>query len=421
MTSRNRRSFMATVGAAGTLGLAGCLSTIEGWRGADDEQSGGQLDGGADDESEDLDLPGESVARFEELDPWVSMIDAGSLEAATNDPYAGAQSARLTAGEDTEYAGIYTTATDGLDLREQNLSLAVNFTGREQILLTLELFAPNAQHAHRMRRTLTGPTDRWVRVDFGTNQIDGQPDLADVREIRVSVHRRGDHSGPIDCQVDDLRAVDRPDGGKVMLLFDGTLESHYTNALEHMQTYGYAGVEAVIPEAVGETRDGRLTLNMLSELDDAGWDMAARPRTGANFIHEYSPDQQADLIERTNVSLERWGFEDGAKHFITPRNVLGPETIDLVREHYEQAFRYGGGPNGLALTDPHNVGTFSGTAGSETKTYVDYAATHGQLAVVRFEEIDDDGFDERAFADLLAYIDDQDVAVVTATDLLEGA
>ncbi|ELY44547.1 polysaccharide deacetylase family protein [Natronorubrum sulfidifaciens] len=420
MTNRNRRSFVTTVATAGTLGLAGCLSTISEWRGSDDGPIAQQPSDRTGDDPERLGLPGESIDRFEDLEQWRSMIDAGSLEAATDEPYTGSQSARLTADDETEYAAIYTT-TGGIDLREQNLSLAVNFTSREQLHLSLELFAPNAQHAYTMARTLTGPTDRWVRVDFGTSRVDGQPDLADVREIRLTARRRGDHTGPIACRVDDLRAVDRPETGSVMLLFDGTLESHYTTAFERMEQYGYAGVEAVIPEAVGDTRDGRLTLDALSELDDAGWDMAARPRTGANFIHEYSPEQQADLIERTKASLERWGFDAGAKHFITPRNVLGPETIDLVREYHEQAFRYGGGPNGLALTDPHNVGVFSGAAGSETYTYIDHAAAYGQLAVLHFEEIGNDGFDEQAFAALLEYLDEQEINVVTATDLLEGA
>jgi len=40
-----------------------------------------------------------------------------------------------------------------------------------------------------------------------------------------------------------------------------------------------------MPEAVGQ--GDRLTIDRLEELSDAGWDMAARPRTGAHFLHEY--------------------------------------------------------------------------------------------------------------------------------------
>ncbi|QCS43238.1 hypothetical protein [Natrinema versiforme] len=425
MTNRNRRSFVTAVAAAGTLGLAGCLSRVREWRGEDGEptstQSNDETDGssagaGSGDRP---DLPGNSIDGFEALDEWTAMIDAGELEAETKSPYAGSQSARLTATEDTEYAAVYRTVPDGLDLRGTTLSLATKFTGRDQLRLTLELFAPNSRDAYAVQRTLTGPSDRWVRVDFGTDRVDGQPDLSNVREIRLTARRRGDLSGSIDCLVDDLRTVDRPETGNVMLLFDGTLESHATRAADLMESYGFAGVEAVIPEAIGE--GDRLTLDQLHDLNDAGWDMAARPRTGSRYLHEYTPEKQEGMIRRTKAFLENRGFEDGANHFVTPRNVLGPNGLDLVREHHEQAFRFGGGPNGLPLTDPHNVGFFSGAAGEETKSYVDFAADYGQLAVLHFEHIGADGLSEGAFADLLAYVDRQDVDVVTATDLLEGA
>ncbi|WP_435552237.1 polysaccharide deacetylase family protein [Natrinema sp. CGMCC1.2065] len=419
MTNRNRRSFVTTVAAAGTLGLAGCLSQMREWRGADGEPATSQSSDGNDgDEAGDrLSLPGDPIDRFEDLGRWTPMIDAGQLEAGTADPYVGSQSAHLTAAEDTEYAAVYRTIPDGLDLSDKSLSLAVSFTGREQLHLTLELFAPNSRNVHAMQRTLVGPTDRWVRVDFGTDRVEGQPDLTDVREVRLIARRRADSTGPIDCRVDDLRAVDRPETGAVMLLFDGTLESHYTAAFEQLQAYGFAGVEAVIPEAVGET--GRLTNAALSELDAAGWDMAARPRTGARSLDEFPPETQDELIRGTKAALESRGFADGAKHFVTPRNVLGSTARDLVREYHEQAFRFGGGPNGLPLTDPHNAGFFAGDAGDVTKSYVDFAAEYGQLAVLHFEHIGENGMSERAFADLLEYVDTQDVDVVTATDLLE--
>lgn len=420
MTNRNRRSFVTTVAAAGTLGLAGCLSQMREWRG-DDTTSNQSTPNGNSDRS-DTDglpkLPGDQIEDFEKLDEWTAMIDAGELEAETNAPYAGSQSGHLTASEGTESAAVYRAFPDGMDLSGKNLSLAVSFTGRDQLHLTLELFAPNSRNVHAMQRTLLGPRDRWIRVDFGTSRIETQPDLTDVREIRLTARRRGDASGSIDCRIDDLRVVDRSEMGKVMLLFDGTLESHYTTAFDRMDDYGYPGVEAVMPEAVGQ--DDRLTLDRLGELNDAGWDMAARPRTGSRFLHEYSPDEQKGMIERTKVFLENRGFEDGARHFVTPRNVLSPTARDLVEEYHEQAFRFGGAPNGLPLTDPYNVGFFSGAAGDEAKTYVDYAAEYGQLSVLKFDYIGEDGISERAFEDVLEYVDQQNVEVVAASDLLES-
>lgn len=429
MTNRNRRSIITTVGAVGTLGLAGCLSEVNGWRGAaeepsDDEEaptetapSNESTTGGV--EERLAGLPGEVVSDFETLEDWTTMVDRGELGPDEDERYAGTQSAHLSADEDTEFAGIYTTIPGGVDLEGKGLSLAVRFTGREQLQLTLELLAPNSRNRLSLRRTLTGPTDRWLRVDFGATRVDTQPDLSDVREIRLTARRRGNEDGSIECWVDDLRAADRPESGNVLLLFDGTLESHHTRAFDLMEEYGFAGVEAIIPEAVGN--DGRLTLDAMYELADAGWDMVARPRTGPQYLGEFSEDEQAAMVRRTKTYLQNRGFEDGANHFVTPRDVLSPASLDAVREHHEQAFRFGGGPNGLPLTDPHNVGVFSGTAGDETKRYVDLAAEYGQLAVLHFEHIGDDGLREAEFEELLEHIDSQDVSVVTATEVLESA
>ncbi|MHC3436833.1 polysaccharide deacetylase family protein [Natrialbaceae archaeon A-gly3] len=417
MTNRNRRSFVSAVGTAGLLGLSGCLSVTERLSGDEGSTPSGGTEG-ADSEGDALeDLPGESIGDFEDLDAWTSMLAGGDLEAETDDPYAGSQSARLTADEDADYAGIYRTFPGGTDLSERNFSAAVQFTGHDQLQVTLEVLAPNSRNTLTMRRTLTGPTDRWVRVDFGVTRADTVPDLTDVREIRLTARRRGD-SGPVDCRIDDLRAVERPERGRVTFLFDGTLESHYTRALEHMNAYGYAGVEAVIPEAVGD--GGRLTIDQLEELADAGWDAVARPRTGSRDIHDFPPEEQEGMIRRTRTYLENRGFEDGATHFVTPRNVLGPETMDLVREYHDQAFRYGGGPNALPLTDPHNVGTFSADAGEETKRYVDFAAEYGQLAVLRVEHLGQDGMSEAAFLDVLEHVEASGAEVVTASELREG-
>ncbi|ELZ00861.1 polysaccharide deacetylase family protein [Natrialba asiatica] len=430
MTNSNRRSFVAATAAVGTLGVAGCLSSIEEWGGGNgDDDSDADSNGDADDSDDETtpfhyadpaDLPGETINSFDTLDDWVTLLDEGDFEADEDDPYSGSQSARLTAPEGTEYAGIYRTISGGTDLSDSNLSLAVKFAEQDQLTLTLELFAPNSNIVHRLRRTLVGPNDSWTRVDFGTTDVDGNPDLSSVREIRLSARRRGSDSGPIECSIDDLRTAPRPDTGKVMLLFNGTLQSHHEIALEHLSTYDFTGVEAVIPEAVGNDDNGRLSLSELDELAEAGWDLAARPRTGSQNITDFSAEEQERVIEQTAGWLETRGFEDGAGTFITPRNVLGPTTRELVQEYHDRALRYGGSPNALPISDPYNLGFFSGEAGATTRTYVDHAEAYGQLAVLHFEEIGPDGMAETAFEDLLEYIDAADVDVVTASELSDA-
>ncbi|MCU4742670.1 polysaccharide deacetylase family protein [Natronoglomus mannanivorans] len=438
MTMTNRRSFLTAASSIGAASLAGCLADVNVLdesgeaetltdSGADpDENSSAdpnETESESDDEpdsdesTDELDhLPGETIVDFEDLDSWIGMAGQGRIVDEDDDVYAGSRSARITAEEGIDYAATYRTYSDGLDLNGKNLSLAVKYMGRDQFDLTVQLLAPNSQNVLSFRRSLTGPADAWQRVDLGVNAVDTQPDLQNVQEIRIIGRRRGDESGDIEFLVDDLRAVDRPDRGAVLLLFDATLESHYTTAFEIAEEFGYPGVEAVIPEAVGES--GRLTLDQMRELDDAGWDMAARPRTGAQFLHEFSTEQQEGLIRRTKAYLENRGFEDGARHFVTPKNLVQAEAMEFVREYHEQAFRFGGAPNTIPTSDAHNLGTFGGT-GSATRHFVDMAARYNQLAVLRFEGIGADGFDEGEFRELLEYIDEKDVDVVSASDLLE--
>lgn len=432
MVDQTRRSVLGAAGAIGLVSLAGCVTgdgndpptstdgndTYTDTDGTDVDSVDDQDDDPADDENEnDLEhLPGESVDDFENLDKWFAFVGQGTLEATADDVYGGTQSAHMHAEEDIEWAGIYREFSEPLDLSGKNLSLAIKFTGRDLLDLRVQIIAPNTNNLLNLRRTLTGPADRWMRVDLGANFQETQPDLFDVREIRVTARRRGGEGGPIDVSVDDLRAVDRPDTGYVMLLFDGTLEAHHETAFDIMQEYEFAGVESVIPEAVDN--DGRLSLQQMREMRDAGWDMIARPRVGGQFMHEFSREEQEGMIRRTQTYLRNRGFEDGAKHFFTPRNVIGPEGMDLVREYHEQAFRFGGAPNGLALTDPHNLGHFSAANGGDTKAFIELAAQYDQLAIPRFGDVGGDGMSEDAFRDLLDHIDEADVQVITATDLL---
>lgn len=472
----NRRSFLAAAGTIGALPLAGCLSDSNILDGDDEETEsddeadtddeteenseddneseddrdaeGDATDGGDDDEegtedegaderedeedegddeenegdgeeeSDELaDLPGETVDDFEDVDAWGPIVGQEEIAGEEEDVYAGTTSGRITAPEEEESAMVFRRFSDGLDLSDRGISLAIKYTGREQFDLSVQLLATNERDRLDFRRVLTGAKDRWQRVDLGVNAIEGDPDLENVREIRITGRRRGNDEGELDFLVDDLRAAPRPGTGAVMLLFDGVLDSHYSTAFSLLEEFGFPGVEAVMPEALGN--DGRLTIDDLEEMSDAGWDMISRPRTGAQFLDEYTPEQQEGLVRRTKGFLENRGFEDGARHFLTPRNVLTPETHDLVREYHEQAFRYGGTPNGLPLTDPHNLGHFSGTGGDTTEHFVEMAAAYNQLAVLHFTDIGGDEIDDDEFEDLLEFIDESNVEVVTASDLLD--
>ncbi|WP_227375872.1 polysaccharide deacetylase family protein [Haladaptatus halobius] len=404
MTRQTRRAFLAAAGAAG---LAGCSSFTRKVAKSDDagkaSGSGAANVAVADD--------------FESLDHWRAVERQGSLSKST-DAYEGPQCARVTGSGETK-EGHIVRSLSGADLRGTNFSMAVKLTTHEQAKVAVELLAPDDERKVVLKRTVLGPKDRWVRVNFGvTGRTDGA-NLAQVRELRV-VGRPLDPNAkrPVEFLVDDLRTVSSADTGYVTFTFDDSHASHY-RAFELMEKYGFAGVEGVIPESVGN--DDRLTEDRLSAMAKGGWDIAAHPNVGAQFFPEFSADDQKDLLVDARNYLESRGFDDGARHLLVPKNLLGPETFDLARRYYDTVFSFGGCPNAVPFErEDAIVSRVYGKDVEVVKEYVDYAAEYGQLVVPLFHEVGKDGdIGEDEFESLLKYVKKQDVKVITASDFLE--
>ncbi|WP_415379376.1 polysaccharide deacetylase family protein [Halosimplex sp. TS25] len=444
MSRQTRRAFIGTVGA---LSVTGCLSSFRSGDTDSPDRDGVSTDdpltngtgtatasptadetatppNGTDaptataTPTSPLDLSGEQLENFERFDRWFVLSDQGELSAETSDPYHGSQSARVESQSGDAFGGIYTAFDEPQDFSDRNLSLAVKVSKPDIAKISVALLAPDRGNMVRMMRTMPGPTDRWVRVDFGTTTVEREPDLSKVQEIRIVCRRRGGVDEPVEFAVDDLRAVDRPKKGRVMLTFDDAHESHYERAFPAMQEYGMAGVEGVIAAAV-DNKD-RLDVGMMRRMRDDGWDMASHPVTRGRLLTEFSEAKQKQRIEDNKRFLDRNGFREGARHFLTPQNMVGPNTYDIVREHHESLFTFGGMPNGLSPTTTYNFGRINGTDPSTVQQYVDYAEQYGQLVVLNHHAIGPEGISESDFRATLEYVDQADVEVVTASDLLDG-
>ncbi len=408
MTRQTRRTFIATAGA---IGLAGCSSIIKksslpkgSGRTARRKKGSGQ--------------PVPAATDFEKLSEWQAVSGQGSLSKSTDDPYQGSQCAHVT-GSDSTKAGVITRTLSGTDLRGTNFSMAVNVKHYELAKIAIELSAPDGKNRLQLKRTLIGPSDRWVRVNFGVTGSAGEPDLSSVSELRI-VGRPLDTNAetPIEFFVDDLRTVSQPDKGAVMFTFDDSHATHY-RAFKILKKYGFAGVEAVIPESIGH--DNRLTVDQLSEMADGGWDMAAHPDVQAHYFPQYSPDKQEELLQSTQDYLKSHGFDDGARHLLVPKNKVGPTTFDLARKYYDSIYSFGGCPNAMPFENEDAIiSRVDGKNLDVTKQYIDYAAEYGQLVVPLFHAIGDGGeISESDLESLMQYVQQTDVNVITASDLLD--
>ncbi|WP_266075876.1 polysaccharide deacetylase family protein [Haladaptatus caseinilyticus] len=405
MRRQTRRTFVATVGA---LGLAGCSSIAENapLPKSDDEHETRQRGKST--------APVKVADDFEDLSYWQAVERQGTLTKST-EAYEGARCAHVVGSQKTKEGHIIRSVS-GSDLRGTNFSMAVKVTSHEFFKIAIDLYTPDSDSAVSFKRTVLGPKNRWVRINFGVTNVADGIDLSNVEKLHI-VARPVDPNAtdPIEFFVDDLRTVSGPDTGSVMFTFDDSHSSHY-RAHELMQEYGFAGVEGVIPKSIG--RDDRLTEDQLATMAEAGWDISAHPNVQAHYFNDYSPDEQEQLMTKTKDYLEDGGFDDGARHLLVPKNVVGSETFDLARKHYETIFSFGGSPNAMPLEREDTiVSRVNGKDVEETKRFIDYAAEYGQLVVPLFHEVGND-ISERDFEALLKYVDEQDVEVVTASDLL---
>ncbi|WP_415379387.1 polysaccharide deacetylase family protein [Halosimplex sp. TS25] len=448
---QSRRAFLATVGAVGLAGCSdvggrndpGVAAPADGTDPAIDVTTGTETDAatsgetgtttaGATDAGTSTPTSasrtgtasaprtdiGALLEGFEDLEYWYALSDQGAIEPESEGVYAGSQSLRLRASGDDAFAGAFTSFGEPRDLAGKNVSLAVKVREPAIAKLSVALLAPDESNMVRMTRTFPGPVGAWVRSDMGVTAVRGDPDLSAVQEVRLVARRRDQDGAAIDVSVDDVRLADAPETGSVTLTFDDTHESHYETAFPMMEEYGFRGVEGVISDAV--YRGDRLDVGMMTEMSDAGWDMASHPYVGDRLLTEYSAAKQRSLIEENRQFLVDKGFEEGARHFLTPKNMVGPATMRIVRDVHDSLYTFGGMPNGRPATANYYNSRIAAANTDRVEQYVDYAAEFGQHLVLTHHAVGTGAgeISESDFAALLEYVDGADVDVVTCSDVL---
>lgn len=440
MTRQNRRRFLASAGAAGMVtGLAGCMDSLTGngagGNGGTDNNSspdggnggGGDENGGEDGNGNgDDDVEGEVISDFEDdFDSWYDLDSYGEFGAETEDVESGSQALRMVADEDDAYVGVQRSFSEPLDLEGKNLSLSLKVNEPEFYRIEVRLLAPGTGNMLHLNRTHTGPKDHWMRIDLGATGETGDPDLSQVYDIQVIARRRNEDD-PLDYVIGDLRAVDAPDQGAVMLTWDDNHESQW-RAFEMQEEYGFPGTAGIIHHAVGA--GDRLDTHQLRQMRDAGWNVVSHPHPEGDWSSPYTDDnfderEQRQMLEDSKRWLQQRGFEEGAEHHIAPGNHRGTVNLELLREIHESAVSFGGGNVGAPMTDTHTMGRIDGTDIDLVKEYINLAAKYNQVCIPMWhvigEEYDNHEVTEDEYEDLLEHIDDADVAVITQSQLASG-
>ena len=415
-----RRSFLAAVGA-GSFAMAGCTGIVG------EDEPGGQAGTPPRTETEspptttagepttttpgEPEGPGTLVEDFEDLEGW-DTID-GTVEAETNDAFAGSQSVRIENPQGGA-AGIEKRYPDGLDLSADDLSIAVKMEKPAVGKLAVEYLAPYRGDHLTTHRYIVEDLDDWARVDLGYTAADGTPDLSNVKALRILVLTQDE---PIRFWIDDLRKSKKPDRGKVVLTFDDAHATQYDVAFPELQERDVPGVAAVIPGAVGTPEN--LTVPQLREMRDAGWDVSSHPQEGEPLT-AYPKAEQRRKMEAAKTWLEQRGFADGSRFFFAPYDRVDGATLELVDELHEYGFVFGASPNGAPPAGEKVVSRVYGRDVAGVKRLVELAASYGQMVVINYGAIGEE-FDitPEMFRDVLDHVESQNVDVVTPSGLLE--
>lgn len=430
----NRRGFLAALGAS-SFALAGCAAIDDqSPNEANDDNGTRNAETGdaesEDEESEEPDEPqdvtppaidhGELLDDFGTADDWNPI--EGEVRGDGETALVGEQSLRIeNAGS---IAGAFRAFPDGLDVEGHNLSMAVRVDSPRPVRIALEIDAPARSDQLQAVRTVLGDHEGWLRMDAGWTSSRGEPNLGNIQEMRI--YANAGEETEIRFWIDDLRATPAADQGYVILSFDDGVASQYTNALPILEAYDYPAVAAVIPN--GLNREGRLHIDQLREMRDMGWDISSHPDPGMKLT-ELDAEAVRQRIESDQEYLDNRGFPDGARHMFVPYHAIDQEVIDIVRDYHESCFYFAGNTSNVPPTDAMHLSRVDMHDFEGFTRLIDAAAEHNQLTVglahgvVDEEEIGEDPLADmttQQLEELLEYIEESDIEVITPSQLLDG-
>lgn len=329
----------------------------------------------------------------------------------------GERSVQMGVDEATERCGIVRRFDGGVDLSGVDLSIAARLEDPENEGLIVQLRAPDGENLVQSDRYFWRAG--WVRLDHGPTVVRGEPDLTDVRELRIGMYR-GEGST---CRVyvDSVRGLERRERGAVVFTFDDNHASQYEKAFPIFDEYGYPAAAAVIPWKIGES--DRLDVDELREMTDAGWEVMSHPQVEATPLPELDRGDARSAIVRSKRWLRDHGFESGAGVIVWPLGKYDERMLEIAREHHEMGFSTATSPVGR-ITDPMIVPRVNAGEPETAKRMIDMAERFDQVCVLMFHRISPKDrsihLSESGLRDLLEHVTAADVDVRSVSDIQDA-
>lgn len=424
----NRRRLLATgalalgSGCAGMPGDPGFEGDAGDGTGAENSEDGPSVEQRTAEVDPDVDPPyngqfvrsGHPIDNLETVDHWTTWA-GGEVQADPDVRFSGTRSLGFEGSGYSVAVGRY--LADPVDLTDADLSLAANFEeppdGVRLFYVAAE--APNSDNQLVWRGQYTAANVRWQRHDLAPFDVEGDPDLSDVRRLKVIVNAPEDEL-PVSFNVDDLRAHPRPDRGKLIFRFDDCHAIHREEYFPVLEEHGYPGVEAVTRASVSVNKENRLSVVELLELQDAGWDLANH-MTARRNVASLSEDELRADVQEMNDWFEEYDIERGTNVFVYPYGTYDETSLRVISEHFDLGLALGDTTN-YSLSNPMTVPSYPAEAGIDpTKDRIDRVAEYSSLGILQFGA----QYDREEFEEIVEYVAERDdrIDVITATDLVD--
>ncbi|WP_331233293.1 polysaccharide deacetylase family protein [Natronorarus salvus] len=428
-TNVHRRTLLAAV----ALGLAGCADL-----GGDDgeeepEPDDERSDDESDDEEEDVDTEesetdqedevesgGEDapLIDFRDLEQWELM--AGELMPDREHYVTGELSANLNVDSGTEWARLERQGL-GLDMTGSMPNVVCTIEAPDSMDQAIDvLLEDTGGNRMRLRARIrdTAEDAPFRSYDLGINDWneEGSVDRTAIDSLRIQSQFNGGESGRVWVDSIDLQPL--PETPLIMIQWDDGFESQYTEALPIQEDYDIPSNTFINTVNVGS--NGRLTLDQLGELQDAGWEVSSHMMRHDSLL-DLGPEEQEVQIRSAQEWLVGNGFETGADYFAYTYGEYDRSGYELVTEYHSLAM-IGGEPSYGMPTNRGHVGRSGERTFEEARAYVDTLVEWGGIGALFWHRIPDET-PHNEFESIMNYIDgrrdDGELEVITLSQLDE--
>lgn len=412
---------------AGAVAIAGASAgCIGGGDTGGDDSSDSSIGNGADDSSSDQESDDNSSDEhpqlvekglfddFSDLSLW-NTID-GTLTSDPENGFAGGPSARIDVEDEHARAAIFREFDSPRDFTDLHPFLAMQTS--KTIYPRLRLFDETGDFLEL--RTSVRADLSYQYFDFGIHDVEGDPDLTAIVEIQfIQYVGSGD---TLQVWLGEFRFSARDVPGRILIHFDDTLETDYTEALPILSEHDMQASSFINPGYVGRTVAGspRLSIDQLRSLDEAGWDIGNH-----GMYHNNLSNGDEELFQREIRDAHQWlvdhGFETGAGYFVYPYGSYDQNTLNVIQEDHEYAFGSGWQSVGRC-GNPLLIPRAAGDPDFETaRQVIDHAKTYGGTSTLFYHQLSGDQLE--AFQSTISYLadirDGGDIRVQTVSDVAD--